>query len=75
VWIAAAPDGFRKPCPKQRNVQIVEVIIAGMFRTSMKFKMDDFGVRKVEFETKLAALPEKDPIIVTLRWQRLIALR
>ena len=44
--------------------KIVEAITAGMFHPSMRTKMDDLEARKAELTSKLAALPEQDPIVL-----------
>ena len=43
---------------------MLEAISNGMFHASMKEKMDTLEARKAELDTKLAAVPEDEPIIL-----------
>ena len=44
--------------------KIVAAITAGMFHASMKTKMDELEAHKAELTSKLAALPEQNPIVL-----------
>jgi site-specific DNA recombinase len=48
---------------KQIN-NMLEAISNGMFHVSMKEKMDTLEARKAELDTKLATVPENEPIIL-----------
>ena len=43
---------------------MLEAISNGMFHVSMKEKMGTLEARKAELDTKLAAVPAEDPIIL-----------
>ena len=43
---------------------MLEAISNGMFHASMKEKMDTLEARKTELDTKLAAVPEAEPILL-----------